>query len=102
MLTPPDPSGRDTRHWNGQSRARPPILRLHEATEDAAERHATWTELFFDLVFGVAVAQLAARLHDHLSLTGVGAFAALFVPWCRGRPSLMIRTAWVSAGAAAR
>jgi low temperature requirement protein LtrA len=65
---------------NAPSRARPPILRLQEATEEASERHATWTELFFDLVFVVAVAQLAAGLHDHLSLTGVAAFAGLFAP----------------------
>jgi low temperature requirement protein LtrA len=61
-------------------RARPPILRLQEADEAASERHATWTELFFDLVFVVAVAQLAAGLHDHLSFTGAVAFFGLFVP----------------------
>jgi low temperature requirement protein LtrA len=73
-------SGRDARHPHRRARARPPILRLQEATEDVSERHATWTELFFDLVFVVAVAQLAAGLHDHVSLNGVAAFAGLFVP----------------------
>jgi hypothetical protein len=57
-----------------------PALRLQEASEYASERHATWTELFFDLVFVVAVAQLAAGLHDHLSPTGAVAFVGLFVP----------------------
>ena len=39
---------------------RPPRLRTIE--DETADRHATWTELFYDLVFVVAVAQLAARL----------------------------------------
>jgi low temperature requirement protein LtrA len=60
--------------------ARPPILRLQEASEWVSDRHATWTELFFDLVFVVAVAQLAAGLHDHLSLAGAAAFVGLFTP----------------------
>jgi low temperature requirement protein LtrA len=44
------------------------------------ERHATWTELFFDLVFVVCVAQLATGLHDRPSLSGAATFARLFVP----------------------
>jgi low temperature requirement protein LtrA len=62
------------------TRRRPRVVRLQEATEYASERHATWTELFFDLVFVVAVAQLAAGLHDHLSVTGAATFVGLFVP----------------------
>jgi low temperature requirement protein LtrA len=57
-----------------------PSIRLQEAGEKPVERHATWTELFFDLVFVVAVAQLAAGLDRHLSVTGALAFAGLFVP----------------------
>jgi low temperature requirement protein LtrA len=57
-----------------------PSLRLQEAGERRLERHATWTELFFDLVFVVAVAQLASGLHSHLSVAGALAFAGLFVP----------------------
>lgn len=56
---------------------RPPRLRTVE--DASAERHASWTELFYDLVFVVAVAQLGARLvHDH-SVTGMLSFAGYFV-----------------------
>jgi low temperature requirement A protein (LtrA) len=58
----------------------PPRLRLQEAGAQPVERHATWTELFFDLVFVVAVAQLASGLRDHLSMDGAIAFVGLFVP----------------------
>lgn len=47
---------------------------------DGGERHATWLELFFDLVFVVAVAETAHLLHDDLTPGGLLAFAALFVP----------------------
>ncbi|MEV6965006.1 low temperature requirement protein A [Hamadaea sp. NPDC051192] len=42
------------------------------------ERHATWLELFFDLVIVAAVAQLAHLLHEDLSLKQVGVFAILY------------------------
>ena len=51
----------------------PPRLRT---LDDEDERHATWLELFFDLVFVVAVAQLADGLaadpsvHGFLDLRG--------------------------------
>ena len=57
-----------------------PLLRLQETGDDPVERHATWTELFFDLVFVVAVAQLAAGLHHHVSIGGAAVFVGLFVP----------------------
>lgn len=44
------------------------------------ERHASWLELFFDLVFVVAIAQLAHFLHAHLDWSGIVTFAALFIP----------------------
>ncbi len=56
----------------------PPRLRVSE--EDSEERHATWLELFYDLVFVVVVAQLAHRLKDHLSLPGIAEFALVFIP----------------------
>jgi low temperature requirement protein LtrA len=57
----------------------PPRLRTAVLGDDG-ERHASWLELFFDLVFVVAVAQVASRLvHDH-SLAGFEGFAALFAP----------------------
>ncbi|ARV61727.1 low temperature requirement protein A [Nostocales cyanobacterium HT-58-2] len=56
----------------------PPRLRIHEDSE--GERRATWLELFYDLVFVVAVSQVAHYLHDHVSLSGVLGFVALFIP----------------------
>ncbi|MEV0645947.1 low temperature requirement protein A [Phytomonospora sp. NPDC050363] len=44
----------------------------------AAERHASWLELFFDLVVVAAVAQLAHRMHDSPSLAAVGSFVLLY------------------------
>jgi low temperature requirement protein LtrA len=43
-------------------------------------RHATWLELFFDLVFVLAIAELARCLHDHPTLAGFLGFAFLFLP----------------------
>jgi low temperature requirement protein LtrA len=58
---------------------RPPVLRMHAAGE-SDERHASWLELFFDLVFVVAVAQLAEELARDHSLGGFAIFAGLFLP----------------------
>ncbi len=57
---------------------RPP--RLYSGERGAGERHASWFELFFDLVFVIAVAELAHTLHDDLTFAGLVGFAALFVP----------------------
>lgn len=62
-----------TREWR-----RPPRLRVGEAEE--GERRATWLELFYDLVYVVAVAELAHRLRDDPSGRGMWEFALLFVP----------------------
>ena len=43
-------------------------------------RRATWLELFFDLVFVLAIAELAHLLHDDPSPGGFLRFAFLFVP----------------------
>ena len=56
----------------------PPRMRTVE-DDDGDERHATWLELFFDLVFVVAVAQLADGLAGDPSLHGFLIFAGLFV-----------------------
>jgi low temperature requirement protein LtrA len=45
---------------------------------DESLRHATWLELFFDLVFVVALAELGSYLHDHLTVLGLLQFAGLF------------------------
>ena len=56
---------------------RPPHLR---AREDEDERKASWLELFFDLVFVVAISQLTHLLIDHPGLYALGLVLALFVP----------------------
>jgi low temperature requirement protein LtrA len=56
---------------------RPPRLRT---LDDEGERHASWLELFFDVVFVVAIAQLAHELALDHSLRGFAVFAALFLP----------------------
>ncbi|PZS32934.1 MAG: hypothetical protein DLM58_08965 [Pseudonocardiales bacterium] len=45
-----------------------------------SERHPSWLELFFDLVFVAAVAALGTQLHGDHSLPGLVVFAGLFVP----------------------
>jgi low temperature requirement protein LtrA len=56
----------------------PPRIRTLEDGED--ERRATWLELFFDLVFVVAVAQLALALSADKTVEGFLIFVGLFVP----------------------
>ena len=70
--------GRDSR--TAQPWLRPPRLRtlVEEDAED--ERHASWLELFFDLVFVVAIAELSHELVLDHTLGGFATFAALFVP----------------------
>ncbi|MFE4104977.1 low temperature requirement protein A [Almyronema epifaneia] len=59
----------------------PPRLR---SLEDGEERRATWLELFYDLVFVVAIAELAHFLSGHVSAGGFWGFVLLFIPvwWC--------------------
>ncbi len=60
----------------------PPRLRQEECEEE--ERRATWLELFFDLIFVVAIAQLAHNFKSDFSFLGFAKLALLFVPvwWC--------------------
>ncbi|MFD6494465.1 low temperature requirement protein A [Streptomyces sp. NPDC060188] len=51
-----------------------------------AERHATWLELFFDLVAVAGVAQIAHLLHGEPGLPDLGMYALLF---------LALWTAWI-------
>lgn len=55
----------------------PPRLRIGG---EEGDRHASWLEAFFDLVFVAAVSQVAARLAARLSIPGVLEYLALFVP----------------------
>jgi low temperature requirement protein LtrA len=52
----------------------PPRLR----TQEDGERPTTWLEMFFDLVFVVAVDQVARRLHADLSARSVVGFVVLY------------------------
>ncbi len=56
---------------------RPPRLRTLGTAE---ERKVTWTELFYDLVFVVAVANLGRRLLADPTLAGAVSFTWLFIP----------------------
>jgi low temperature requirement protein LtrA len=56
------------------------ILTEKENTSDNTNRHATWLELFYDLVFVVVISQLAHNLEEDFSLDGFLGFLALFVP----------------------
>jgi low temperature requirement protein LtrA len=53
--------------------------RLRTLGEDETRR-STWLELFFDLVFVVAVAQLGQQLSQDVSAEGLFRFLAFFVP----------------------
>jgi len=55
----------------------PPRLRT---AEEGGERRATWLELFFDLVFVVAITELSHQLVLDHSASGFLRFAGLFVP----------------------
>jgi low temperature requirement protein LtrA len=62
---------------SGTFRLEPPRLRTNE--DLSSERHATWFELFFDLVFAAAVVELATALaHDPTSAV-FARFAGLFL-----------------------
>jgi low temperature requirement protein LtrA len=56
---------------------RAPRLRSADGLE--AGRRVTWLELFFDLVFVAAVAQVGTHLREDYSLLGVARFSVLFV-----------------------
>ncbi len=54
--------------------------RLRVASEEEESNHASWIELFFDLVFVVVIAELSHMLEQHLSWIGFLQFTASFVP----------------------
>src|SRR5262245_4546285 len=62
---------------SGTFRLEPPRLRTTEG--EGSERHATWYELFFDLVFAAAVIELATALADDPTSAVFGRFAGLFL-----------------------
>jgi low temperature requirement protein LtrA len=54
--------------------------RLRTLGADEAERHASWLELFFDLVFVLAVSQVARILMVQTDLVGFVKYVVLFIP----------------------
>ncbi len=60
-------------------RISPPTLRTVDG-HGIERRHASWVELFFDLVFAGGVNQLAGTLQDHPDLGTLARFAFFFVP----------------------
>src|SRR5438094_10629857 len=61
----------------GTFRLEPP--RLRTTADPHEQRHATWFELFFDLVFVAAVGELGGALARNPSAAVFARFAALFV-----------------------
>jgi low temperature requirement protein LtrA len=57
----------------------PPQLRVGEGIAEET-RHATWLELFYDLIYVVAIAQLGEKLSEDLSFSGFIGFVLLFIP----------------------
>jgi len=55
----------------------PPRLRSEDGLEEG--RRVTWMELFFDLIFVAAVAQVGTHLRDDYSPAGLLRFALLFL-----------------------
>ncbi len=62
---------------NSLSENRP---RLRTLENNEGERHASWLELFFDLVFVLAVATIAKILAEHSDWAGIAKYIALFIP----------------------
>jgi low temperature requirement protein LtrA len=58
---------------------RPPRFRVKDIAEPESRR-ATWLELFYDLVFVVAVSQLAHELSANVTVQGFASFVFLFIP----------------------
>jgi len=46
------------------------------------ERHSSWLENFYDLVFAIIVLQLSINLNLDVSVNGFLSFVALFIPVC--------------------
>ena len=74
----------------------PPRLRIGEENE-GEHRNATWLEHFYDLVYVVAVFQLAHNLSENVSLTGFLGFVVLFLPiWWLGLAPRYMPTASIA------
>lgn len=73
-MRPPAPSSAPSR-W--LSRVSPPAFWCERDDDGAHARRVTWVELFFDLVFVAAVAQVGAPLTDDYSFDGLARYTFL-------------------------
>ncbi|HEY9302105.1 MAG TPA: low temperature requirement protein A [Phormidium sp.] len=48
--------------------------------KEEQERRASWLELFYDLIFVAAIAEVAHYLHDHLTPYGFFSYVLMFIP----------------------
>jgi low temperature requirement protein LtrA len=78
IRTDPDRPRRPARRAGRLARV-PAARLLNGAGHDRDVRHATWLELFFDLVFVAAIAQLASSLQNDTTVAGLARFAGLFL-----------------------
>ena len=81
---------------------RRPLLRGN----DPGHRQATWAELFFDLIFVVAVAQLATLLLEEVTWRGAMIYVFAYVPvwfsWIAATLYSCAAIRWLSAGCSPR
>jgi low temperature requirement protein LtrA len=68
-----------------------PAESADEPAEDTGgERHASWAELFFDLVAVAGVAALAHVLGSGLDAAAIGLYALLFLTFCLSWTTFML------------
>ena len=48
--------------------------------DEEKEKRASWLELFYDLIFVAAIAEVAHYLHDHLTIFGFLSYVLMFIP----------------------
>ncbi|WP_458720138.1 low temperature requirement protein A [Candidatus Nitrosocosmicus sp. R] len=53
-----------------------------EKEKEEEERHVSWLELFYDLVYAAAIAQLGQSLRRDLSIQGFVEYVLLFIIVC--------------------
>jgi low temperature requirement protein LtrA len=79
MGTTNEPAG-ETAPGTQRDPVHPAFERPRLRSRDHGERRTTWLELFFDLVFVVAIDEVAQRLHGSVTTGAVGAYLVLLAP----------------------
>ena len=69
-------NGAKKKNGKVKSWGQPPALRIGE--ENKIDRHATWLELFYDLIFVALIGEIAHNLNRDVSLSGFLRFIMLF------------------------